>query len=51
MSRTASNIAIWIIGAGVVLLFVACVNSTMSDASGCTQHMDQYGACVVADQP
>jgi len=51
MSKTTSNIAAWVIGVGIVFLFVACVSTTMNDASGCTQHMDEYGTCVVAEQP
>lgn len=51
MSKTTSSIAAWVIGIGIVFLFVSCVSSTMNDASGCAEHMDQYGACLVADQP
>jgi len=51
MSKTTSNIASWVIGIVIVFLFVSCISGTMNDASGCTQHMDQYGTCVIADQP
>ena len=50
MSKTTSNIASWIIGVGIVLLFVSCVSTTMSDASGCAQ-VDQFGGCIEAVQP
>ena len=49
MSKTTSNIASWVIGIVIVLLYVSCVSNTVND-SGCSQNIDQYGACVVGDQ-
>ena len=49
MSKTTSNIASWVIGIVIVLLYVSCVSNTVND-SGCAQNIDQYGACVVGDQ-
>jgi len=51
MSKTTSSVAAWVIGISIVFLFVSCISSTMNDGSDCIKHMDQYGACVVADQP
>ena len=47
MSRTTSNIAWWVLGVVVVLLWVSCVNNAVND-SGCAQNI---GACLVDERP